>query len=248
MSSMVRTTPSLLTLLLLAGCSSPAPKPDPRPPDEGRQNHKMVNPLAPPTDDDPDGMQVEGVLGTIDEASIQRGVSPRLAAASACFKGRTHRQPYLGGKLTLHFRVGRNGATKKVKIAENGLGCLEVERCILDAFGRATFGRPKGGEAEFTYPLIFPSRLPTLSWESGMVKDEMLKRVDELLRGSNGKLLTAPAGLAVTFYVGPKGRVASAGLMAEDVVDEAFGDRFVENLKQLKFIQPHGYAKVTYTW
>jgi hypothetical protein len=236
-------------VLLVAGCSSPAPKPDPRPPDDGKQHHKMVNPLALTSDDDHDGMQVEGTLGTIDDEAIQSGLSPRMAEASACFKGRTQRHPYLGGKLTLHFRVGRNGSSKKVKIAENGLGSLDIERCILRVFGGATFGRPKGGEAEFTYPLIFPSRVPTLHWESGMVKDEMLKRVDELLRGANGKLLSAPAGLVVTFYVGPRGRVASVGLMADDVVDEGFGDRFVENLKQLKFIPPQGgYAKVSYAW
>lgn len=235
--------------LLLAACSSPPLKPDPEPARGGSSKHKMVDPLAASSDDEGDGLQVEGVLGTIDDEAVQAGLKPRLPAAGACFQRCVQHQPYVGGKLTLVFRVSRQGTVKKVKLGQSSLGSAGVERCILRGFADLRFARPKGGEAEFVYPLSFQSRIQSLSWNPGMVKDEILKRVEQLLLDDGGKPMTAPAGLTLTLYIDGKGRVVSAGMTAEDVVDEAFADRLVTNLKQLKFVAPdNGYAKVTYTW
>jgi len=237
---------SLCLLLLLCGCSSPAAKTDPEP--TGSAQHKMVDPLA--DDDDPhDGLEVEGMLGTIDGEAAQASLALRLPAAAACFRQRAQRQPYLGGKLNLVFRVSRQGTVKKLRLGQSSLGSVEVERCIVRGFQGVRLPTPKGGEAELVYPLSFQSRMPALSWGSGMVKDEILKNVDTLLLDDGGKVMTAPAGLTLTLYVDGKGRVASAGMTADDLVDDAFADRLIANLRQLKFVaHDQGYAKVSYTW
>jgi hypothetical protein len=235
-----------LSLSLLLGCSSAAAKPDPQ--SAGPSRHEMVDPLA-DNDDERDGLEVEGTLGTIDGEAAQAGLAQRLPAAEACFRQRAQRQPYLGGKLTLVFRVSRQGTVKKLKLSQSSLGSVEVERCVARGFGGVRFPKPKGGEAEVVYPLSFQSRAPSLTWGSGMVKDEILKNVDTLLLDGEGKVMTAPAGLALTLYVDGKGRVVSAGMTADDAVDDDFADRLIANLKQLKFVaHDQGHAKVSYTW
>jgi len=235
----------------LLGCSAPAPKPAPQPPSVQSSRHQAVNPLLGDDDASGDGMQVEGTLGTLDEEQIQGGLASRARALAACFQRQVMREPYLGGELTLFFRVARDGATKRVHLSQSSVGSLAVERCALESVRLTTFGRPRGGEAEFSYPLKFQGRLSALSWDPAMVKKEILDHVEQLLAGPSGgdPPLRAPASLVVTFYVDPRGKVVSAGMTAEDVVSPAFADRFVENLKHLTFeAASSGYAKVSYPW
>lgn len=209
--------------------------------------HRAVNPLA-DDEENNDGMQVEGTLGTLDEEAIQSGMAPRLREIAGCFDNLVGQAPYLGGQVSLQLRVGRDGTARRVKLTESSLGSLTAERCILKAARGARFGRPRGGEAEVTFPLTFTGRIAPVIWNEGMVKDGLLAHVEELL-ADGGRPLRAPQGLVITFYVDPGGRVVSAGMIAEEPIDEKFADRLVENLKKLKLTQPSGgYAKVTYPW
>jgi hypothetical protein len=236
----------LLALLLLGGCSSPPAKPDPEPRVESK--HKMINPVA-PVEEEKDDLKVEGTLGTIEEEAIHASLDPRLRQVNGGFQKKTQREPYLSGKLVLHFRVTRTGTVKRARIAESTLGSVSVERCILGELRGVTFARPKGGEAEFSYPLVFQGRIAALQWESGMVKDEILSHLDDLLKGPQDATLTAPKGLVITFYLDQKGKVVSVGLSADEVIEDSFADPFVENLKRVKFVEPAGaYAKVSYPW
>lgn len=235
---------------LCAACSTaPPPQPEAPPPREPR--HKMVNPLEDPADVD-DGMEVQGMLGTLDQDAIQAGLSPRLPRVTRCFDERLRRQPYLCGEVALRFRVARDGSIKQVGIARSTLGSFEAERCILAAVRGARFERPRGGEAEFQYPLSFQGRLNVYGWESGMVSRELQEHSEQLLsvkRGRSTIVLDAPRGLELTFYVDRRGKAISVGMTAEEAIEEAFALPFIDNLKQLKFVAPQGrYAKVTYRW
>ena len=243
-SSLLRT--ASLSLLLQSACASaPTAKPPPPP----TKSSPASAPAQAGDDGDDDGMKVEGTLGTLEEEAIQAGLAPRLQAISACFEERAKQEPYLAGKLTLHYRVGRDGGVVRMHLSESTLGSMAVERCILKAATGVRFRAPRGGEAEFSYPLTFQGRMKTLDWNAGTVKDELLGAVSSLLDDGQGGVLTAPAGLVLTFYIDVRGRAASAGMIADGPIDQAFADRFVTNLKKLKFVSPSGsYAKVSYAW
>lgn len=236
--------------LLMTACAAPAPKPAAPPPMESE--HKMINPLVPGDDDDPDGMQVEGTLGTLDQGAIQEGLAPSLAPVARCFKSGSRGKPYLGGEVVVHFRITRQGTIKTLKIVRSSLGAYSIERCIVGKMMSLTFAKPFGGEAEFTYPLMFQGRAHPVVWDMSMVKDEIMKNIDDLLLDQKRprlKMLVAPAGLVITFYVSSRGKVLSAGLTADEEVEEPFAERFIQNLKQIKFIEPQTqYGKVVYTW
>lgn len=240
-----------LSLALAPSCSGPPPKPK-APPTDVESKHKMVNPLE-TGDDADDGMQVEGTLGQLDQVSIQEGLTPRMAPVTACFNRRVARKPYLGGQVDLSFRVARDGALKTLSMTASSVGDYAVEQCIRQEMRKASFSRPRGGEAEFTYSLTFQGRYSPLVWDPGMVKDEINKNLEELLTKKEGRkkktTLSAPRGLVVTFYVNRRGRVITAGLVAEEPIDEEFAAAFIENLKRVEFVDPQQrYAKVTYTW
>lgn len=234
----------------LAACAS-ANKPKPAPPPKVESAHKMVNPLE-DDDDLQDGMTVEGTLGQLDQASIQEGLALHLPRVTACFSSRVARAPYLSGKIELQFRVARDGALKKLTLLSSSVGHWGVEQCVRKEMERASFSKPRGGEAEFTYSLDFQGRYTPLVWDPGMVKDEITSKVEELLTVKEGRqetTLTAPEGLVITFYVNRLGRVVSAGMTATEPIEESFAEALILNLKKIEFVDPQQrYAKVTYTW
>jgi hypothetical protein len=234
-------------LAAIGSCGARTARPDPDP-GEGSTRHKAVNPLVQDEQGEADGMRLEGELGTLDEEQAQAGLAGSLQALSACFSKQVLREPYLGGELTLHYRVARDGSVKHVRVARSSLGSLAVERCVAARAAKAHFARPRGGEAELDYPLRFQGRAPAQSWDPGMVSKELQGHVEDLLAGADGKALTAPAGLVLTFYVNTRGKVVSAGMTADDGVPDDFADQLAENLKRLSFVAAAGYAKVTYTW
>ena len=167
-SGVFRRSLGLLALLGLA-CGSPPPKPPVAP--ASPTHHRAVNPLEKPADDD-EGMKVAGLLGSLDPDAIERGVSLQLLSAQDCFERHARRRPYLGGKVVLQYRVATDGQVKRLRISESSLGAYEVERCLLEVMGQASFASPSGGEAEFGYTLIFPERVAVQIWDPGMVVDE----------------------------------------------------------------------------
>lgn len=235
---------------LLLGCSSAPPKPDPEP--TIPSNHHAVNPLDLDDGDDPDGMKVEGTLGTLDEYAVQEGMQPRLERIGRCFQDELSQKPYLGGQVSFKFRIDRQGRIKWVRLAESGIGSYPVEQCMLEAARTARFERPRGGEAEFSYTLSFQGRTSPLVWDPGMVKEELEGNIEALLTAKEGRdaqVLTAPSGLQLTFYVDHTGHPISVGMTAEEDIPAEFAEPFIEHLKGLSFVKPQSrYAKVTYSW
>jgi len=195
-------------------------------------------------------MEVSGLLGTLDQEAIQDGMHKRLPRAADCFRRQARRQPYLGGALTLQYRVAVDGSVKHARMTASTIGSVAVERCVMTELSQVVFPKPRGGEAEFSYPLSFQARMAVIAWDPAMVSEELGKSREALLSGAEkGETLQPPAGLMITFYVDHRGRVVSAGMVADEPVEEAFADRFVDNLKQVKFVGPQSrYAKVSHRW
>jgi hypothetical protein len=127
-----------------------------------------------------------------------------------------------------------------------------VERCIVQQLRRVVFTRPRGGEAEFTYALNFQSKITPAGRDPELVKQEIVEKADSLFifhDGSSEVSLKIPRGLTITFYINHEGEILSAGMNAEEPIDEQFAERFIQNLKSLKLAPPTAaYAKASYSW
>lgn len=231
----------LATAAIVAGCATAPPKKADEPKFES--HHKAVNPLDVSSGPD-DGMKVQGLTGTLDPGQVRDALDSTLPAATRCYSQESRRRPYMGGEMQMKFRVNRDGSVKQVILVSSTVGSLEMERCVLKALAATSFPRPTGGgEAEFNYPLTFPARMGSQSWEADRVADAMKKIRKSLAKEA------VPVGLVVTFYLNPRGEVECAGMHSADNVDEALADKVVETFKAAKFKAPQShYAKVVIRW
>ena len=71
----------------------------------------------------------------------------------------------------------RDGVVTAVQLAESDLGAWPIEKCLLEVARSATFGKPTGGDADFTLPLDFSAEGRPVSWDE-----------DQALRAVGGQL------------------------------------------------------------
>ena len=196
--------PLLLGLVAACGGSAPAPvpvKPVPVP------VHKPTR--VPIEDTEPeDGVTIINGRGHMDQAAVEAGLSPHGEALSQCYTTRVGRRRWLGGHVVLKWDIKADGTITKVLLAESDLGAWPVEKCLLEVARAATFGKPIGGDADFTVPLDFSARGATLPWD----EDKGLRAVG----GQLGKLDGCTKGdppddVTITVYVGPHGKAQSVG-------------------------------------
>ena len=194
-----------------------------------------------------DGMRVggDGILGSIDEDLVSRTLQPRLEEFSGCFN-KHKKLHYVGGTITLKYRVARDGSVKKIGYASD-LGSWDVERCVLDVAKTVGFPRPKGGEAEFEYPAAFRPKQRHQVWDSDRISADV-HRHERQLRACAG----APKSYALTFYIGAGGKTTSVGFSSPDPWGNgmgAFAECVVEKARGWRFTDPLGeITKATYTF
>lgn len=192
-----------------------------------------------------DGVQIEGLMGSISQMAVQRGLDPKMGAFMRCFSPGYEEVEVLGGHFHMAFRVDREGNVLWVYPQSSTIGHRAVERCILDEAASIRFSRPSGGEAEFTYNFEVdpPSDVrPATPWDRSRV-------VDVVDAQSSG--LSCGHGTTVTVYVAPGGRVLAAGASAGEL-DEGPGDAsaldcVTEAVSEWEFPDPGSYvAKVSF--
>lgn len=157
-----------------------------------------------------ESVAIEGLMGTISSDQVERAVEPRMGRFLRCFSQRYDTIEVLGGRIELAFRIRVDGSVLWVYPRASTIGDRETERCILDVASRIRFSRPRGGEAEFGYPLDLETPedvRPPLNWEAD--------RVATAVEGNRGELADCGRGpFRVTAYIAPGGRVVAAGASA----------------------------------
>ncbi|MBA3819721.1 MAG: AgmX/PglI C-terminal domain-containing protein [Deltaproteobacteria bacterium] len=124
---------------------------------------------VPVEDDEPqDGVEMVGARGRMDPAVIEAGIAPHTTSLSECYTTQVGKRRWLGGHVSLHWEVTKTGEISAVKLAESDLGAWPVEKCLLDVARSATFGKPIGGDADFSLPLDFSAKGRSLSWDEDM--------------------------------------------------------------------------------
>jgi hypothetical protein len=238
----VRVLPLAFTLVLASCGSSPPPPPEaPRAPDPENQESASTPGVI------DDGVRVggDGALGTVDEAAVDRMLQPKLAEFGGCLN--THRRlGYVGGTITLKFRIARDGAVKRLGYLSD-VGSFAVERCVLGIARGLRFPRPKGGEAEFEFPVSFRPKQEHRIWDGERIAQDVRRRARELRSCAGG-----PQSYALTFYIGAGGATTSVGFSSPEPWGagmEAFAECIVNRARGWHFTDPLGeITKSTYTF
>ena len=192
---------------------------------------------------EPDGLEVAGAVGTLDEQAAQDGVNARLGRAAACYMRERGEAPFIVGRLDLKFRVTTAGRVRWVRLVRSDLGSLAAERCILAELAKAKFTAPDGGEAEFSIPItLHPQAVSVASGApprpTGVPADarKLVKACKKMLRpGGGAASLAPPPGLLVTMYVDSDGTILSAGLSsASGGVPSEIATELVSRIKAFK--------------
>jgi TonB family protein len=203
-------------------------------------------------EDEPDDVQVEGLLGRLDAGQIQPVIEASWDQVQTCYSdGIGKKLRYVGGLVELKFRVNRDGTVKHVRVARGVLGHWGIEKCVLELARAMTFPKPKGGEAEFSFPIEFPPRGRAQAMDENRVSGEVAPKLAELAKCSDESEGPMPRRIDVTLYVGPGGAVTSAGFSSADEapIPDAWGDCAFAAATSWKLTDPRGSVwKATATW
>ena len=196
-----------------------------------------------------DGVQIEGLMGTLNPEDVQMALEPKMQRFASCFANRYDDLELVGGHFEMAFRVGRDGSVTSVFPRRSTVGDRDTERCLLDVARRTRFREPRGGnEAEFNWSLDFdpPEDVrPPFNWDSDRTAETLEEHGPELLDqcrppGANGRYL-------VTAYVAPGGQVIAAGAAADEPDVAETLDCVTDQVRTWEMPDPGSYpAKVTF--
>lgn len=174
-------------------------------------------------------IEVEGGLGTVDVAAVQQALERSAGAIEGCYKQHAGSKRYVGGEVRLRVRVARDGAVRSTTV-DSDLGAWEVERCLIGVARDMRFGKPRGGEAVVELPLSFPPRAAAEAGDG----DELAGKLGALARCGKAR------AVLVTAYVGPGGRITTAGFSSERPLPEGWGDCALDRARALRLSDPRG--------
>lgn len=190
-----------------------------------------------------DGVAIEGLMGTISQMAVQRGIEPKMERFLGCFTRRYGQVELLGGHIEMAFRIHRDGTVRWVYPRASTIGDRETERCLLDTAASIHFSRPAGGEAEFAYPLDLdpPEDVrPPLVWDATQVASQV--------ESNAGSIASCGRGFSVTAYVDRGGRVMAVGASTSDPDNAANLDCVASAVREWTMPDPGSYpAKVTFS-
>jgi hypothetical protein len=208
-------------LALVAACGGSSASKQPEAPELSSKPTTRVPVEEPPEEE---GVTIINARGRMEKEAIEAGLEPHSAALTDCYMSKLERRRWLGGHVVLHWEIKKDGTISAVKLAESDLGAWPIEKCLLEVARGASFGKPIGGDADFSIPLDFTAKGRLVTWE----EDKGLKAVGgqtvKLDACAKGKV-PAPSDVTVTVYVGPAGKAQSVGFAsAKTTIDDAWAD------------------------
>lgn len=202
-------------------------------------------------------LETEGLLGTLTQDAIRRGIAGQRNRFHRCISEGAERLDVMGGQMILSFRVATDGSVRWVYPSESTMGRRDTERCLLEAAAGCRFGRPRGGEVEFDWPLevgVPENVRPATAWDARRVEDVVTghSRALQTCLLRLGSAAVAPGGepvtTQVTAYVGPGGEVLSAGAASGELLPTEVLDCVSEEVSAWSLPDPGSYpAKVSFT-
>lgn len=196
-----------------------------------------------------DGVQIEGLMGTLTPEDVQMALEPKMPRFAQCFANRYGELEYVGGHFEMAFRVRSDGSVEWVYPRRSTVGDRDTERCLLEVASRTRFREPRGGSAaEFSWSLDFdpPEDVrPPFDWDPVHASDPLAEHAETVLTHCR------PAGVVarylVTAYVAPGGSVLAAGAAADAPEAADTLDCVAEAVRSWEMPDPGSYpAKITF--
>jgi hypothetical protein len=95
------------------------------------------------------------VDGGLAKEQIARVVRAHQAGIRYCYETELVRQPKLGGKIVVTWRIDLEGKVTSPRIASTTMNNTAVEACLVRQIARWHFPRPQGDVASVRYPFLF---------------------------------------------------------------------------------------------
>lgn len=196
-----------------------------------------------------EGMEMMQEFGGMNQEKVDktfRDIAPDL---SACLTDAGKDQDYLFGDVAFLFKVNLEGVAEVAQVKSSNLGSFRAERCMLDVIKKTRWPKPVGGYIGLVNygPMGYdaPEDIrPPVEWGSSDVEKTLTdaKNAEELYGCGRG------GPFEITAYVGPTGRVLSAGVAHTDDNGEQTAACLVQAIEGMTFDSPGSWkAKVTFT-
>ncbi len=96
----------------------------------------------------------------IDREGIRGAVQESVPEMRECYEAWLQQNPSIGGRVVVTFTIQAIEGEEKAKVvgaklADQGLGHVAMEGCIVNVFEGLRFERPADGKIDVTYPLNF---------------------------------------------------------------------------------------------
>jgi hypothetical protein len=228
-------TAGLVAGFLAAACGGEDPEPK-----------RPVATHEPPQKAVPLVAKTSSELGSVDPGAVKRAFAALDDKYMDCQRRALDRVEVLAGSLKVFLRIGPDGATKWAYLEESDLGDRETEKCVLDVIAGAQWPKPDGGDAEVRHSFELPLQAarPPSDWTSDKVTSALGKSGEAIDKCKAG----ADTSYRATLYVGPGGKVLSAGIATSTKEGEARADCLSKALMKMKGLPSPGSwpAKVTF--
>jgi hypothetical protein len=202
-------------------------------------------------DETEDGVEIVSTRGHMEPATVEAGLAPHKESLSDCYMSKVGKRRWLGGKVAIHWDISKSGEVTAVKLVESDLGAWPIEKCLLETARAATFGKPKGGDADFMIPLEFAAKGRAAIWDEDAALRAVggqLAKLDECIKPPKGKNIKIPQpdDVTITVYVGPAGKAQSVGFSSsKSVLDEHWAECAEKTALAWRLPDPKGgYAKL----
>ncbi len=95
--------------------------------------------------------------GSLSQEDVLRVINSNIHAIQACYERALMSTPTLSGRIAMDWTVSSSGSVKNVRVRSSTMGNPKVADCMSAQIKRWKFPRPKGGEAQITFPFLFRS-------------------------------------------------------------------------------------------
>lgn len=205
---------------------------------------------APPVPEQPRAVplvaKTSSELGSVDPAAVKGAFVELNDKFGDCQKRALERVEVLAGSVKFFVRIASDGIAKWAYLEESEIGDRDTEKCLVDAVMAARWPKPEGGEAEARYSMELPLQTtrPPNAWRSDKVAEILGKHGEAIDKCKAGD----GAAFRATIYVGPGGKVLSAGVAVPSKGAEEKADCLAKALLKMKGLPSPGSwpAKVSF--
>ena len=226
--------PLFFAISLLMSCTKtpPANKPvaEPEPVKTTRNNES----------DKPVNIHIEGDLGTIDEAMVQKKFSESRDKVQQCVHKGLENNKYVGGGFYFTFRIALDGTVRTLDM-KSTVGHRGIEECIYRFAKGLQFPKPEGGEAQVNFSWSFdPTMDVQHQWSANDLGSAFTKMRSKMIRCSDGSN-AAPSEFQVVFFVLPDAELGPVGVSSgKELVSDKFYKCVHSAIKDAKLPDPLG--------